>query len=105
MPDAARYVVDCEKNSAQPSRRRDCHFADALSPSLLKHPLKVEGGAAERQNSRRWLAQPCVLTTAVLFQLSPESIDFHNFGVSEVQDFPESAPKYVTPACCQQLQP
>ena len=30
-----------------PSRRRDCHSADALSPSLLKHPLKVEGGAAE----------------------------------------------------------
>ena len=26
---------------------RDCHFADALSPSLLKHLLKVEGGAAE----------------------------------------------------------
>ena len=29
------------------SRRRDCHFADALSPSLLKHLLKVDGGAAE----------------------------------------------------------
>ena len=28
------------------SRWRDCHFADALSPSLLKHLLKVEGGAA-----------------------------------------------------------
>ena len=26
------------------SRWRDCHFADALSPSLLKHPMKVEGG-------------------------------------------------------------
>ena len=26
---------------------RDCHFADALSPSLLIHLLKVEGGAAE----------------------------------------------------------
>ena len=25
---------------------RDCHFADALYPSLLKHLLKVEGGAA-----------------------------------------------------------
>ena len=23
-----------------------CHFVDALSPSLLKHLLKVEGGAA-----------------------------------------------------------
>ena len=28
------------------SRWRDCHFVDALSPSLLIHPLKVEGGAA-----------------------------------------------------------
>ena len=26
------------------SRRRDCHFADALSASILKHLLKVEGG-------------------------------------------------------------
>ena len=25
----------------------DCHFADALSPSLLMHLLNVEGGAAE----------------------------------------------------------
>ena len=29
------------------SHWRDCHFADALYPSLLKHLLKVEGGAAE----------------------------------------------------------
>ena len=29
------------------SRRRDCHFADITSPVLLKHLLKVEGGAAE----------------------------------------------------------
>ena len=29
------------------SHWRDCHFADALSPSLLIHLLKVEGGAAE----------------------------------------------------------
>ena len=29
------------------SRRRDGHSADALSPSLLKHLLKAEGGAAE----------------------------------------------------------
>ena len=37
------------------SRRRDCHFADAPSPSTLQHLLKGEGGAAERQNSRRRL--------------------------------------------------
>ena len=30
-----------------PSNRRDCQFADALSPSLLTHLLKVERGAAE----------------------------------------------------------
>ena len=29
------------------SHWRDCHFADAPSPSLLKHLLKVEGAAAE----------------------------------------------------------
>ena len=29
------------------SHWRDCHFADALSPSLLKQLLKGEGGAAE----------------------------------------------------------
>ena len=29
------------------SHWRDCHFAGALSPSLLKHLLKVEGVAAE----------------------------------------------------------
>ena len=43
--------VDWERhNGDRPgtdSRRRDCHFADALSPSLLKQPLKVEGDAAE----------------------------------------------------------
>ena len=29
------------------SHWRDCYFADALSPSLLKHLLKRDGGAAE----------------------------------------------------------
>ena len=32
---------------AQSSRRRDCHFTDISSPSMLKHLLKVEGDAAE----------------------------------------------------------
>ena len=32
---------------AGPSRRRDCHFADVPSTSLLKHLLKGEAGAAE----------------------------------------------------------
>ena len=31
----------------QVSRRRDCHFTDTPVLSLLKHLLKVEGGAAE----------------------------------------------------------
>ena len=26
--------------------RRDCHFADALSPSLLKHLLQIDGGVS-----------------------------------------------------------
>ena len=30
-----------------PSHRRDCHFDDIPSPSILKRLLKVEGGAAE----------------------------------------------------------
>ena len=30
-----------------PSHRQHCHFADAISPSILKHLLKGEGGAAE----------------------------------------------------------
>ena len=30
-----------------PSRPRDCHFADTLSPSLFKRLLKGEGRAAE----------------------------------------------------------
>ena len=29
------------------SRRRDCHFADTPLLSILKHLIKVEGGAAE----------------------------------------------------------
>ena len=33
--------------AVSPAVGDDCHFADALSPSLLKHLLKVEGGAAE----------------------------------------------------------
>ena len=31
---------------AQSSRRRDCHFTDISSPSMLKHLLKVEGGCS-----------------------------------------------------------
>ena len=30
-----------------PSRRRDYHFTDIPSPSVLKHLLEGEGGAAE----------------------------------------------------------
>ena len=36
-----------QMDSGPPSRRRDCHFADARSPSLLKRLLKAEEGAAE----------------------------------------------------------
>ena len=34
-------------------RRRDCHFADIPSSSLLKHLIKGEEGASECQNSRQ----------------------------------------------------
>ena len=40
-------------SSGYASHWRDCHFADALSPSLLKNIPKVEGGATERQSCRR----------------------------------------------------
>ena len=35
------------------SRRRDHHFADTRSPSVLRRLLNGEGGAAERQSRRR----------------------------------------------------
>ena len=41
------------KLQAQPSRRLDRHFADALSPFIFKHLLKVKGDAAEWQARRR----------------------------------------------------
>ena len=34
-------------DDGQPSRRPDCHFDVIPSPSVLKHLLKVKGGAAE----------------------------------------------------------
>ena len=41
-----------------PSRRRDCHFAGAPSPSLLKNIQQEEEGAAERQRRRRLMHRP-----------------------------------------------
>ena len=41
------HAIDEFDLDGSPSHWRDCHFADVLSPSLLKHLLKVEGGAAE----------------------------------------------------------
>ena len=41
-------------NDDEPSRRREgCHFADTPFPSMLKHLLEGEGGAAEWQSRRR----------------------------------------------------
>ena len=41
-------------NDDEPSRRREgCHFADTPVPSMLKHLLEGEGGAAEWQSRRR----------------------------------------------------
>ena len=39
--------LDTRQYNGHTSRRRNFHFADALSPSLLKHLLMVEGVAAE----------------------------------------------------------
>ena len=41
-----------------PSRRRDCHFADALSPSILKQLLMVEGGCSRMKVSPTAKAHP-----------------------------------------------
>ena len=43
------------------SHRRDCYFADVPSPSLLKHQLKGEGGAAELLACSRNRPAPCAL--------------------------------------------
>ena len=56
----------------QPSRRRrDCHFGDAPSPSILKHLLKVEGRAAEWQ-SRQRLLQPSEVLVQLEFGELPD---------------------------------
>ena len=50
MEDSPCCCMDCEPSLmlfGGGTLGRDCHFAGALSPSLLKHLLKVEGGAAE----------------------------------------------------------
>ena len=54
----------CRSAHVEPSRRRDCHFTDTPSPSILKHLLTGEGGAAEWQNSRQRLGEPAVLGRA-----------------------------------------
>ena len=48
-PDSTTVILGVERpeNAIVVSRRRDCHFTDALSSSLLKHLLNGEGGAAE----------------------------------------------------------
>ena len=44
IPADRRYPAEPPRGTT--SRRRDCHFTDALSPSLLKHQLKGEGGCS-----------------------------------------------------------
>ena len=44
---ASRSAEPTAAVDGKTSHWRDCHFADALSSSLLKHLLKGEGGAAE----------------------------------------------------------
>ena len=45
---------------------RDCHFADDLSPSLLKHPLKGEGGSADRTTMQPIARANCSLPSSVI---------------------------------------
>ena len=52
-----------------PTPSRDCHFADALSPSLSIHLLKVEWGAAEWPSRRRLLCQRCAADRRLLRQV------------------------------------
>ena len=42
-----RRGAEPPRGRGRDSRRRDCHFTDIPSPSMLKHLLKREGGAAE----------------------------------------------------------
>ena len=39
------FVFTAGAGGVRESRRRGCYYADAPSPSRLKHLLKVEGGA------------------------------------------------------------
>ena len=57
MAARARWAL---RGAGETSHWRDCHSAGALSPSLLKHLTKAEGGAAEwqsRRPARRWPAR------------------------------------------------
>ena len=49
-------------------RRESCHFTDTPSPSVLKHLLKGEGGAAEWQARRVWGVQVVTWTWPVTDQ-------------------------------------
>ena len=46
------FLADKIDDAGHSSRRRDCHFADALSPSLLKAPAKGRGGCSRMTVSR-----------------------------------------------------
>ena len=60
-----------------PSHWRDCHFADATSPSLLKHLLKVEGGCS-RMTELSPTARPAVPGRAG--QVRPGRAELHRDG-------------------------
>ena len=44
---AAKVAYSKHRPAGGASRRRDCHFTDTPSSSILKRLLKGEGGAAE----------------------------------------------------------
>ena len=67
--------ADWLRVSSAPSHRRGfCHFADAFSPSLLMHPLKVEGGCSRMAVSSTAI---CAGQPAPLCQLLPAGPPVH----------------------------
>ena len=52
-PRLFQALINLNKVPEHSRRREFCHSAGIPSPSVLKHLLKGEGGAAEGQNSRR----------------------------------------------------
>ena len=71
---ASQAAIVSPFSSLPPSHwREDCHFDEALSPSLLKHLLEVEGGYSRMTVSPTAIAtEPVELARAEPAFLHPE---------------------------------